>query len=201
MSVEQACLRPACACPHADRRCPAPGQLDGFFGGGLFLQVGEDLLDHHRIFDAGDDLDDAAAFTAGLDVDVEHPLGSLRLRLIDARRSAGVGSCPFSQIDSILSQTYTDFRLIVLDDCSSDRSVEIVSDYLRRDARIGLYRNEKNIGVITLVQNRFHESRSWTAYSGERGRIGWPEIALLKINQIEPSKARLSLVLDGSAAL
>jgi hypothetical protein len=31
----------------------------------------EDLLDHRRIFDAGDDLDSAAAFPAGLDVNVE----------------------------------------------------------------------------------------------------------------------------------
>ena len=36
--------------------------------------MGEELVDHHRIFDAGDDLDDATAAVAGLDVDVEHTL-------------------------------------------------------------------------------------------------------------------------------
>jgi len=36
--------------------------------------VGEDLLDHHRIVDAGDDPHRPAAFTAGLDVDIKHPL-------------------------------------------------------------------------------------------------------------------------------
>ena len=36
------------------------------------LEVAEDLLDHHRIFDAGDDLDVATAAVVGLDVDIEH---------------------------------------------------------------------------------------------------------------------------------
>jgi hypothetical protein len=37
------------------------------------LQVIEDLLDHHRIFDAGDDLYGTAAGLAGLNVDTEYP--------------------------------------------------------------------------------------------------------------------------------
>jgi hypothetical protein len=54
--------------------------------------VPEDLLDHHRIVDAGDDLNLAAAALAGLDVDIEHPLQASRLKLMAARRSAGVVS-------------------------------------------------------------------------------------------------------------
>ena len=46
------------------------------------LKVLEYLLDYHRIFDAGDDLDVTAAVLAGLDVDVENALQALRLRLI-----------------------------------------------------------------------------------------------------------------------
>ena len=55
----------------------------------LCARGGSDLLNHHRVFDAGDDLDAAAAALAALDVDVEHPLQALSLRLIAARRSAG----------------------------------------------------------------------------------------------------------------
>jgi hypothetical protein len=40
--------------------------------------VGEDLLDHHRIFDAGNDLDVTAAALAGLDVNVEDTFQALR---------------------------------------------------------------------------------------------------------------------------
>ena len=39
--------------------------------------MGEDLLDHHRTLDAGDDLDVAAAGLAGLDVDAEDTLQTL----------------------------------------------------------------------------------------------------------------------------
>lgn len=36
------------------------------------------LLDHHWIFDTGDDLDAAAAFTASLDINIENALEALR---------------------------------------------------------------------------------------------------------------------------
>jgi hypothetical protein len=36
------------------------------------FEVSEDLLDHRRFFDAGDDLDVTAAVLAGLDVDVTY---------------------------------------------------------------------------------------------------------------------------------
>jgi hypothetical protein len=39
--------------------------------------VGEDLLTHNRIFNAGNDLGFPATFTARLDIDIEDPLQSL----------------------------------------------------------------------------------------------------------------------------
>ena len=41
------------------------------------LEVGQDLLNHHRVFDAGGDLDAAAAGLAALDVDIEYALEAL----------------------------------------------------------------------------------------------------------------------------
>lgn len=46
----------------------------------------QNLLDHHRIFNAGDHLHRAIARLAGRDVNLEYPLQSLRLRLIAARQ-------------------------------------------------------------------------------------------------------------------
>ena len=52
------------------------------------------------------------------------------------------------QIDSILNQTYEDFNLIISDDCSKDSTVEILEEYAKKDSRITIYKQEKNLGVI-----------------------------------------------------
>jgi len=51
----------------------------------------------------------------------------------------------YKTIHSILDQTYQDFELIVVDDKSSDNSVDIVRSI--NDNRIKLYFNEKNMGI------------------------------------------------------
>ena len=50
-------------------------------------------------------------------------------------------------IDSVLAQTYTDWELLVLDDCSTDHTAVVVEDYTRRDKRVHLLRNKVNLGV------------------------------------------------------
>ena len=50
-------------------------------------------------------------------------------------------------LDSILSQTYKDFELIISDNASTDRTRQICLDYMRRDNRIRYYRNTTNIGA------------------------------------------------------
>lgn len=48
-------------------------------------------------------------------------------------------------IDSVLAQTYADFELLVLDDCSSDNTVEIVRSY--DDPRIRIVEGDHNVGL------------------------------------------------------
>lgn len=50
------------------------------------------------------------------------------------------------QLDSILSQTVQDFELITCDDCSSDSTVQILNEYEKKDARIKVFVNKKNLG-------------------------------------------------------
>lgn len=52
------------------------------------------------------------------------------------------------QIQSILNQTHTDFRLIIVDDISQDRTVSIIQELMLLDSRIELYQNEKNLGYF-----------------------------------------------------
>jgi glycosyltransferase involved in cell wall biosynthesis len=51
------------------------------------------------------------------------------------------------QLDSIISQLNIDDELIIVDDCSSDKSIQIISEYLF-DARIQLFQNPYNIGHV-----------------------------------------------------
>lgn len=50
------------------------------------------------------------------------------------------------QLDSLLTQTITDFEVVVCDDCSTDNTVAILEYYAKADARFRIYRNEHNIG-------------------------------------------------------
>lgn len=58
-------------------------------------------------------------------------------------------SAPFiaETIESILSQTYPYWELLITDDCSTDHSVKIIERYTQMDSRIKLFRLEKNCGA------------------------------------------------------
>ena len=50
-------------------------------------------------------------------------------------------------IQSVISQTYIDWELIIIDDCSSDDTTEIVESFILLDERIKLIRNQNNRGA------------------------------------------------------
>jgi glycosyltransferase involved in cell wall biosynthesis len=52
-------------------------------------------------------------------------------------------------IHSILAQTFTNFEFIIIDDCSSDGTMEIITQC--NDPRIQVYKNETNIGIAATL--------------------------------------------------
>jgi glycosyltransferase involved in cell wall biosynthesis len=50
------------------------------------------------------------------------------------------------RIESILNQTYRDFEIIILDDCSPDNSREIIAGYAAQHNNISIFSNERNSG-------------------------------------------------------
>ena len=57
-----------------------------------------------------------------------------------------VGKYLRESINSILNQTYRDFELLILDDCSTDNSGDIVATY--SDPRIRYIRSSSNLGLV-----------------------------------------------------
>jgi len=51
-------------------------------------------------------------------------------------------------IESVLRQSYSDFEFVIIDNCSTDNSVEVIQHYAEKDARIKLNVNKQNIGLV-----------------------------------------------------
>jgi glycosyltransferase involved in cell wall biosynthesis len=73
---------------------------------------------------------------------------------MEAHKKVSVVMCTFNgekfineQLDSILNQTYSLYEIIVQDDCSTDKTFEILKDYEKRFDILKVYKNIKNIGV------------------------------------------------------
>lgn len=70
------------------------------------------------------------------------PLVSVVMATFNGARFVG------AQLDSILNQSYPKLEVVIVDDHSTDNTFDILSDYARKDARIRLYRNDKNLGYV-----------------------------------------------------
>ena len=60
-------------------------------------------------------------------------------------------------IESILNQTFTDFEFLIIDDASTDESVQIVKNY--KDNRIHLIENDQNLGQAGTMNRGLHLAR------------------------------------------
>ena len=65
------------------------------------------------------------------------------------------------QIDSIIDQTYQNWKLIIRDDCSNDQTRTIIDEYLKLDNRIRLIEdNKKNLGFVKNFEQLLKHSKA-----------------------------------------
>lgn len=56
-------------------------------------------------------------------------------------------------VQSVVSQTYPHWELLIIDDCSTDDSVAIIRKFMEQDSRIRYYKTDKPSGSPTLPRN------------------------------------------------
>lgn len=61
-------------------------------------------------------------------------------------------------IDCVLNQTYEDWELLLVDDCSTDKSAEIIKKYVKKDKRIRYFKLENNSGAAVARNKALNES-------------------------------------------
>lgn len=91
-------------------------------------------------------------------------------------------------IKSVLAQTYRNWELLVLDDGSKDKTLQIIEEFSKKDSRIKTISNEKNIGV-SATRNRGIElaSGEWIAFLDSDDM--WNQLKLEKQFEIVEKKA------------
>ena len=62
-------------------------------------------------------------------------------------------------IRSVQAQTWQDWEMIIVDDCSTDRSAVIVQEILQTDGRIRYFRNETNLGAAGSRNRALQEAK------------------------------------------
>ena len=62
-------------------------------------------------------------------------------------------------IESVLSQTYVNWEMIIVDDVSSDKSTEIIEKYMQKDKRIKLIKLDENSGPAVARNRAIEEAK------------------------------------------
>lgn len=102
-------------------------------------------------------------------------------------------------IESALNQTYQDFELVIVDDCSTDNSRDIIREYAKRDPRIRTVFHEKNIGHSGLKEELDHFAGEYVAILC--GDDKWKEDKLEKQMEVMENHENIAACFTGVQAV
>lgn len=67
-------------------------------------------------------------------------------------------------VTSVLNQTYTNFELLIIDDCSKDNTLSIAENFGQKDSRVKIIKSDKNCGVSYTRKHGLEEAKGeWIA--------------------------------------
>ena len=103
-------------------------------------------------------------------------------------------------IQSVFQQTYQKWELIIINDCSSDKTEEFVKKYLDQNNKIIFLNNEKNLGVSATRNKGIAASKGeWIAFLDSDDK--WNSEKLEKQVRLIKKNKMADLVFTGIAPL
>ena len=95
-------------------------------------------------------------------------------------------------IISVIEQTYCNWELIIVDDCSTDGSASIAQEYAAKDGRIRLFLMEKNAGPAAVRNKATHESHGQYIAFLDSDDLWVPQKLETQIKMMQERKALFS---------
>lgn len=91
-------------------------------------------------------------------------------------------------INSILSQTYEDFEFLILNDCSTDGTKSVLDKFKKKDSRIKVFNNYKNLGLTKSLNLLIKESKGNLIFRQDSDDISLPNRLLKQVSLLRHPK-------------
>lgn len=88
-------------------------------------------------------------------------------------------------IESILNQTYKNFEFIIIEDASTDSTLDIIKGFKKKDKRIILIRNENNLGVTKSLNKGVKKARGKYIIRMDADDWSYPDRLALQVKLME----------------
>jgi hypothetical protein len=98
------------------------------------------------------------------------------------------------QLTSILEQTHRNLDIVIVDDCSSDGTPQLLTKLAASDARIRLFRNERNLGFIRNFERALGECRGEFIALADQDDIWLPHKLATQLAEIDDNLLTYSRV-------
>jgi len=85
-------------------------------------------------------------------------------------------------VQSILNQSYKNFEFLIIDDCSTDNTFELLNTF--NDVRIKLFKNDKNIGLTKSLNILIQESKGEIIARQDGDDVSFPKRMEKQINYL-----------------
>ncbi len=91
-------------------------------------------------------------------------------------------------IKSILNQTYSNFEFIIINDASTDNTLKTIKEYQKKDKRIKIINNSKNLGISLASNKGLDTAKGKYIAMMDHDDISLPERFEREINFLEKHK-------------